>query len=78
MPKLLKNINVDIIPFNEGEIVEVGTATAESGMDSYITIFGLIALLVDLSKASTLTELEQPPNFGLYTGLELQKLTVNY
>ncbi len=65
MPKLIKNITAEILPYYTADLSYVTRLTASIQGEDYINLNGFIAYLQNFKKVDSLTYLEKPLAFGL-------------
>jgi len=78
MPKLLQNVQGQILDNFEATTIFVTSVEGFYGEDDYVNLGGFEAFLQDFRQAPTVTDLTVPATFGLKTDIPFVTLNISY
>lgn len=76
MPKLIKNITADVLPFYTTDLSYVTRLTASVQTEDYINLNGFIAYLQNFKEVGLLEYLDKPLMFGLKNSYRIPTITI--
>ena len=76
MPKLIKNITAELLPYYTSNLYFVTTLVGEVQGEDYINLNGFIAYLQNFKQVEYLEYLEKPLTFGLKNQYNLATITL--
>lgn len=78
MPKLIQNIEGEILDYFVGNVYTFTPIVGQIGQEDYVNLFGLIAYLQNLTRAEEVTRITKPYTFGLTNNKTMVTIEISY